>query len=158
MDKRNQEWSDDGENEHGQLLLELLNDLGQHRDLFNSVRNALHDIIVKFNGRHDLSEHLLDIDGELLRLTRGDGGVRHLSRRRIFLQLVDLVTLVLVSKDAVRDLVKKVTEHAGISPGTLLQSTFKLLNLVLGELIGNLKDVSDIIFGQWSKSKTYLHQ
>jgi hypothetical protein len=137
LDERNNERSNDGEDEDGELFLQLLDDLGEHRNLLHSTRNALHDVIVEFNSRHDLLKDILDVDGEFLGITRRHSGVLHLSSSSIVLELVDPVTLVLIPKDAIRDLIQKVTKHAGVRLGTLLESTLELLNFVLSELVGH---------------------
>lgn len=137
VDEGDNEGSNEREDEDGQLLLELLNDLGQDGDLLKSGRDTLHDFIVELDGGHHLLEDILDVDGELLRLTGRDGGVLHLSLSCIGLELVDAFTLVLVTKDAVRDLVEKISEYTGICLASLLEGALKLVNLILGQLIGD---------------------
>lgn len=137
VDKGDNEGSNEREDEDGQLLLELLDDLGQDGNLLKSGRDTLHDFIVELDGGHHLLEDILDVDGELLGLTGRDGGVLHLSLGCIGLELVDALTLVLVAKDAVRDLVEKISEHAGVCLASLLEGALKLINLVLGQLIGD---------------------
>lgn len=137
VDEGDNERSNEGEDEDGQLLLELLDDLGQDGNLLKSGRDTLHDFIVELDGWHYLLEDILDVDGELLGLTGRDGSVLHLSLSCIGLELVDALTLVLVAKDAVRDLVEKISEHAGVCLASLLEGALKLVNLVLGQLIGD---------------------
>ena len=144
LDQGDDEGGNDGEDEDGKLLLQLLNDLRQHRDLLNGARDALHDVIMELNGRHDLLEDVLDVEGELLRVTRGDGNILHLSRGGVLLELIDAITLVLVTKDAVGDLVQQVPAHAGIGRGALLKSALEFVNLILGQLVGHLSLVSDV--------------
>jgi hypothetical protein len=137
LNERNDERSNDGEDEDRELLLKLLNDLGKHRDALHGARDALHDVIVELNSRHDLLKDILDVLGEFLGVTGRHTGVLHLGSGGIVLELINSVALVLISKNAIRDLIQKITEHAGVRLSTLLKSTFKLLNLVLGQLIGN---------------------
>lgn len=68
VDQRNDEGGNDREDKARKFFLELLNDLGQDRDLLHGGRDALHDLIVELDGRHNLVVSLLDILGELLRL------------------------------------------------------------------------------------------
>lgn len=75
VDDRNDEGSNDGKDENRQLLLKLLNDLGQDGDFVNGLGNTLHDIVVQLDGWHDLLEDLLDVESVLLRLPGGNAHV-----------------------------------------------------------------------------------
>lgn len=122
IDERDDKWGNDGEDELSKLLLELLNDLGKHRNLLDSGSDALHDIVVELNGRHDLGEDVLDIPGELLGLTRRDRHVLELGVSGVGLDLLGFLALVLVAEKAIRNVVKEFSEHAGISVAALLES------------------------------------
>lgn len=136
-DEGNDERGNEAEDENSKLLLQLLNNLRQNGDLLESIRNALHDIVMEFNGGHDLLESLLDVESELLRLSGRDGHVLHLGSRGIVLKLIDLITLMLISKNAVGDLVKQISEQASVRLASLLKGTLKLLNFILSELVRN---------------------
>lgn len=133
------ERSNDGEDESGELLLQLLDDLGQHRDLLDCTRDGLHDV-VKLNGGHHLLVDLADVASELLGVSRGDQHVLDLGRRSVGLNLVDPSFLILVPEEVLRNLVEKVAEHAGVCVLALLQSPFKLVDFVLGKLVRHWTD------------------
>lgn len=137
VNERNDERSNDGEDEDRELLLQLLDDLGQHGDSLHSARNALHDVVVELNSGHDLLKDILDVLSELLGVARRDACVLHLSSSSVVLEFINSVTLVLITKNAIRDLIQQIAKHAGVGFGTLLESALKLLNLVLGQLVGN---------------------
>ena len=137
LNQGNDKWSDDGEDEFGELLLQLLNNLGKHRDLLNSARDALHDVIMELNGGHDLLVNVSDVDSKLLGVARGDRGVLHLRRVGVVLNLVDSGALMLVAKQTIGDLVEEVTEKAGVRGLAVLKGALELLNLVLGHLVGH---------------------
>ncbi|KAI6761460.1 hypothetical protein HG531_002013 [Fusarium graminearum] len=105
LDERNDERSNNGEDEDGKLLLQLLNDLGQDRNSLHGGGDALHDVVMELNSRHDLLKDILDVLSELLRVTRRNSGVLHLSSSGAVLEFVNSVTLVLVTEDAIGDLV-----------------------------------------------------
>ena len=78
LQDRNHEWGHDGEHPNRHLLLELLENLGQNGDLINHLADALQNLIVELDRRHDLLEDILDVTGELFGVTGGDLGVLHL--------------------------------------------------------------------------------
>lgn len=137
LDERHDHWRNEGEDKTRQLLLQLLDDLGQDWNSFNCGGDALHDFVVELDGRLNLTEDILDVHSELLGLSRRHGMVLHLSIDRILLELVDLVTLMLVAEEAIWDVVKEITQHAGVSSLGLLESALKLINLILSQLVGD---------------------
>lgn len=138
LNKGNNEGGDDAEDEAGKLLLELLDNLGKNGDLLNGGSDALHDLVVKLDGRHDLMEAILYVTGELLGFAGRDFRVLHLSVVGVGLYLINLITLVLVSEEAIGDLVEEVSEHTGVGLSRLLKCTLELVDLVLSELVGDL--------------------
>lgn len=90
---------------------------------------------MELNGRHDLLEGILNILSEFFGLTRRNRRVLHLSLGSVGLELVNAIALVLATKDAIRDLVKKISQQAGVRLSALLQSTLEFVNLILGELV-----------------------
>jgi hypothetical protein len=137
LNNRQDEGGDLSEDELGELLLELLDDLGQDGDLVESSRQALHKFVVPLDDGHNVLEDTLDIGGEFLGLLGGDLHVLHLRVGAVLLDLVQLVALVLAAEEAVRDLVEKVPKNARVVPLALLEGSLELLQLVLLELVRN---------------------
>lgn len=100
------EGSNDGKDEFGELLLQLLYNLGQNGDLANGGVNTLHDVVMKLDNGHDLSKNVLNIDGEFFGVTRRDGCVFNLSGISVGLNLINPLSLVLIAEDAVGNLVE----------------------------------------------------
>lgn len=135
------DWHNEGcnqrEHKDRKLVLELLNDLGQDGDLLDLLRDLLDNLIVELNRRHYLLEDVLDVQGILLRVPRRDGRLLHLRRVCVALQLLHLALLVVAAKQARGDLVEQVAQDAGVPLRALLQRALKLLNFVLGQLVGH---------------------
>jgi len=125
----------DGEDELRELVLQLLYNLGEDGNFLNSFCDGHQDLIMELNGWHDLLEDALDVTSVLLRLTRRDRHLLHLSGLGIVLDVGHLGFLVITTEQAVRDLVKKVLKDTSVSTRAVLQSALELLNLVLSELV-----------------------
>ncbi len=135
--QRNNEWSNDGEDKLGELLFKLLDNLGQYGDIVDGIANSLHDVIVKLDGWHDLRINILDVQGEFLGISWGDGSVLHLGCIGVFLDLVDFLLFLPATKDAIGNLVKEFAEETSIGLLAFLKCSFELLDLVLGQLVGH---------------------
>jgi hypothetical protein len=129
--------TDDLEDKEGHLLLKLLDDLGEDGDLGDGLREVLEELIVEFDGRHDLPEDLANVFGKLLGLSRRHGHVLHLGSLGVALEVVQLGLLVLVTKQAVGDLVEQVAKKAEVVVLALLESSLQVLDLALDHLIGH---------------------
>ena len=125
----------DGKNEDRQLLFKLLNDLWKNRNLLHCRVDGLNNVIVKLDGGHDLVVAVLDVHGELLGVTRRHGSVLHLSSIGVRLNFINLLTVVLVAKDATGNLVQELTQQAGVSVLAVLKCTLKFINFILSQLI-----------------------
>ena len=135
VDKRNHDRSNDLEDEKRELLLELLDDLGEDGDLLDSLRYGLEEIVVELDDRHNLTEDLLDVESKLLGLPGGHAHVLKLRVGSVFLDLVKLVLLV-AANQAIGDLVQKVAKKAGIAVAAGLKGSLEILDFALGHLIG----------------------
>lgn len=127
--------SNDRKDEDGHLVPELLLDLWQHGDLFHRIVNLLYDVIVPLYNWHDLTEDVLDVKREFLRLPRGHFHVLGLGRNCVGLELLDLLALVLSAENTIGNLVKKVPEETGIGLRGFLERSLQLLDLILGEFV-----------------------
>jgi hypothetical protein len=91
---------------------------------------------VEFDCWHHLLEDLLDISGKFLRVSRRNAHVLHLGGLGVALDVLHLLFLI-ASEQIRRDLVQQIPEEAGIIVAVSLKSTLELLDLVLGELVGD---------------------
>lgn len=98
--------SNDGKDEDGHLVSELLLDLREHGDLLHRIVDLLDDVIVPLKNGHNLTEDVLDVERELLRLPRRHLLVLGLGRSGVGLDLLDLLALVLSAEDATGNLVE----------------------------------------------------
>lgn len=137
MNQGHNEWRNDGENENRKLFFKLLDDLWKNRNLLHRRVDGLHNIIVELYGGHDLVVAVLDVHGELLRVTRRHSSVLHLSRIGVSLNFINLLTMILVPKDATGYLIKEFSQQASVSVLAVLKSTLKFINLILSQLIGD---------------------
>lgn len=136
LQNRDHERGHNGENPDRHLLLKLFEDLGQNRDFLDHLADGLHQLIVELDGGHNLLEDVLNVLGELLGVTRGNLGVLHLRVCSVILDVLHF-TLLVSAKDSIRDLAKKIFDHAGVAVLVVRQSTLELVQLILGELVGN---------------------
>lgn len=155
VDDRDNERSNELEDEDGQLLLQLLNNLGQNRDLGNGLRDVLEKLVMKLDDGHDLLEDVADVGGKLLGIPRRHAHVLHLGRLGVVLQVINLVLL--IAQQAIGNLVEQVAEDAGVIVAALLQCSLKILNLALRHLIRHCSFVSSQRHRK-DGGKTYLHQ
>lgn len=139
------ELSNDGKDKNGQLLFQLLEDLGENRNFLNGRGNLLHDIVVILDDRHDLSKELFDVSRELFGISRRNGHVLHVRGIGIVLDLIDLLGLLLVIENPIRDLVKQIPEHACVAVLALLEGAFELINFILGQFVGDWQKISSKI-------------
>lgn len=137
VNDRDDERSNDGEDPERELLLELLDNLVEDGDLLDGARNSLEDVVVELDGGADVGKHVADVLGELLGIFRRDAHVLHLGSSRVLLDLVHLVLLV-ATKNAIGDLVQEVAEVAGVLVAVLLEGALEVLELALGQLVGDL--------------------
>lgn len=135
VNQRNDEGGNDGKDKDGELLLQLLNDLGKDRDVFNGTANALHDAIVEFDNGHDLLVDLLDVDGELFGISGRNGLGFLLGGSRIVLNLVKLFSLVVIAQDARGQVVEQVLEQASIAGLAFVEGSLKFVNFILSQLV-----------------------
>ena len=136
VDDGDDKGGDDGEDKDGQLVLDLLDELGQDGDLLDGFGDLHDNLVVELDDGHDLLEDLLDVAGKLLGLARRDTHVLHLGRVRVVLNVVHLL-LVPAAQDAIRDLVQEILKKAGILRLAVLQGALELLDLVLGQFVGH---------------------
>lgn len=129
--------SNNAKDPDGQLLLQLLDNLGQNRDPLNGRRDSLEDAVVELDSRHDGLEHLSNVDSKGLGVTRRDRSGLHLSGRSVGLDLIDFVALMLSAENTVGNLIKKLTKDTGVLVLGLLKSSLQLLELVLGQFVGD---------------------
>ena len=127
--------ANDLEDKEGHLLLQLRNDLGEDGDLGDGLREVLEELIVEFDGGHDLAEDLANVFGKLLGFPRRHGHVLHLGSLSAALEVVHLGLLVLLAKQAVGDLVEQVAKKAGVVVLALRESSLQVLDLALDHLI-----------------------
>ena len=132
------ETCDNGEDKDGQLVLDLLDELGEDGDLLDGLGDLHDNLVVELYDRHDLLVDLLDIARELLGLERGDIEVLHLGRIRVVLDLVYLL-LVPAAQDATGNLIQEILKNARILRLAVLQGALELLDLVLGQFVGHYK-------------------
>lgn len=142
MNQRHNKGRDDGEDENGELLLQLFDNLGENGDPLNRRADALHDAIVKLNGRHDCSVDILDIHGEFFGILWRDWLVLFLGGGCVRLNLVELVSMVASGKDTGGEFAEKSLKEARISHLAFIKSSFKLVNLILSQLIGYWRSIS----------------
>lgn len=137
MDERNNERRNDGKDEFGQLLFKLLNNLGEERDLLYCSSDGFHHVIVELNRRQNLVEDVLHVDCELLGIPGRNTHVLNLRRGSVGLDLINPVALVLIAEKPIWDFVEKLSEEAGVGILAFFQGSFKLINLILGQLVGD---------------------
>lgn len=135
---------DNLEHEERQLLLELLENLGQDGHLRDLLGQVLEQLVVELDGRHDLAEHLAHVVGQLLGFLGRNGQVLHLGRLGVLLQLVDLVLIGLAAEDAVGDLVEELAQKAGVRLLAVDEGAFEVRELALDHLVRDYGSLDDI--------------
>jgi hypothetical protein len=94
---------------------------------------------VELDGRHDRSVNILDIQSEFFGILWRDWLVFFLGGSRIRLDLVELVSLIASRKDTGGEFAEESLKKARISVLAFVKCSFKLVDLVLSQLIGYWK-------------------
>lgn len=138
VDDRDNERGDEREDEHGQLLLKLLYQLGEDGDVLDLLGDGLENLVVELDRRHYLLEDVLDVARVLFRLARRNLGLFHLGGVGVVLKLLHFALLVITAKQAIGNLVEQVAEKARVAALALLQRALELLDFILRQLVGDL--------------------
>jgi len=158
---RQNEWSDQREDKHVDLSLELFDKFGKHWDLLNSFRNRKHNLVVPCHDGLDLLCNLLHLNSKLFWISWRYAGLVHLGICCVHLELFGLSSFILVAKDAFGNLVEKILEQACISTSLLLNSALEFLDFALSGLVGDLctqLGVSDCTSGKFYDEDTCLRE
>lgn len=139
LDDGHDEGGDLGRDEGVELVLEALDDLGQDGDARQGVRDDLHDAVVPLDDGHDLPEDVGHPERDLLGVpVRLHLEAVHLRRRRVLLDLVELVRLALAAEDGAGDHGQQLAQQRRVLVPAVLQVLLQLLHLVGRQLVRDL--------------------